>query len=254
MASNAINLATLVLLLLLMSLLLMPSHSLVDESNTHCHRLEGTDCKSKMNYSSLSEKKTIYLGLMLSFPDRNARPSLASDFDDGHDIAPSVYLAARQVNDRSDLLKDYEIDILRFDGGCNVFTRTAVGLNELFCSCKRPIIGLIGPSCEKSSQTVRQLTNRKDSFSMVSINYGSDSNTVREYSYSFGILGPNSIYSMAIVDLINHNNWMRLALIYSGTYSKHVEILLQLANDNGVKSRLHIINTTYGAGLLYNCP
>ena len=235
MASNAINLAVLVLLLLPMSLLLMPSHSLVDESNTHCHRLEGTDCKSKVNYSSLSEKKTIYLGLMLSFPDRNARPSLASDFDDGHDIAPSVYLAARQVNDRSDLLKDYEIDILRFDGGCDVFTRTAVGLNELFCSCKRPIIGLIGPSCEKSSQTVRQLTNRKDHFSMVSINYGSENNAVSEYRYSFGILGPNSIYSMAIVDLIKLNNWMRPSLIYSGTYSKHVEILLQLSNASGIK-------------------
>ena len=238
MASNAINLATLVLLLLPMSLLLMPSHSLVDESNTHCHRLEDTDCKSKMNYFSLSEKKTIYLGLMLSFPDRNARPSLTSDFDDGHDIAPSVYLAARQVNDRSDLLKDYEIDILRFDGGCDVFTRTAVGLNELFCSCKRPIIGLIGPSCEKSSQHVSQLTNRKDHFSMVSINYGSENNTVSEYNYSFGILGPNSIYSMAIVDLIKLNNWMRPALIYSGKYSKHVEILLQLANATGVKFEL----------------
>ena len=236
MASNAIDLGFLVLLLP-MSLLLTPSHSLVDESNTHCHRLKDTDCKSKITNSSLSQMKTIYLGLMLSFPDRNARPSLASDFDDGHDIAPSVYLAARQVNDRSDLLKDYEIDILRFDGGCDVFTRTAVGLNELFCSCKRPIIGLIGPSCEKSSQTVRQLTNRKDSFSMVSINYGSENNAVSEYRYSFGILGPNSIYNMAIVDLIKLNNWMRPALIYSrsGTYSKHVEILLQLANANGIK-------------------
>ena len=130
------------LLLLLLTLLciLTTNHGLVEESEVSCDgRLKATDC-NKLEQRS-GTKTTIYFGLMLSFPDPQRREYLASSFDDGHDIAPAVYLAVREVNNRTDLLKDYDIEIFRLDGGCDVTTRTVIGANELVCSCKN-IVGI----------------------------------------------------------------------------------------------------------------
>ena len=131
------DLQTMLFLLMLTLLSMMTtSHSLIDESEVNCDgRLKTSDCSKQEQRSGT--KTIIYFGLMLSFPDPQGREYLASSFDDGHDIAPAVYLAVKQVNNRTDLLKDYNIEILRLDGGCDATTRTVIGANELICSCKK---------------------------------------------------------------------------------------------------------------------
>ena len=113
---------------------------------------------------------TIYFGLMLLFPDPLGRKALAAAFDDGHDIAPAAYLAVEQINNRSDLLSDYQVKLLPLDGGCDVIERTAIGINNLACSCE-PVIGIIGPGCDPSALLVGGLTGR-DQFPVVTIHYG----------------------------------------------------------------------------------
>ena len=202
------------------------SHESVENSTAICERLEATNySKVKQKYRT---KTTAHFGLMLSFPDPQGRPSFASSFDDGHDIAPAVYLAVKQVNNQSDLLADYHIEIVQFDGGCDVTGRTAIGVNELVCSCEN-IVGIIGPSCESSSKTVSHLTNREE-FSMITINYGGQNAGVGNYPYSFGILGSKSdtMYSMAVVELMKYNNWTNYTLLYSDSdphYRRGQEIL-----------------------------
>ena len=130
---------------------------------------------------------TIYFGLMLSYPDPLGRKALAATFDDGHDIAPAAYLAVEQINNRSDLLSDYQVKLLSLDGGCDVTERTVIGINNLACSCE-PIVGIIGPSCGASALMVGEFTGR-DQFSMVTIHYG-EQNILgnREiFPFAFGI-------------------------------------------------------------------
>ena len=165
---------------------------------------------------------------MLSFPDPQGRPSFTSSFDDGHDIAPAVYLAVKQVNNRTDLLKDYDIEILRLDGGCDVCGRTVIGVNELVCSRKN-IVGIIGPSCEGSSKTVSQLTNHEN-FSMITINYGGQNAGIGNYSYAFEILGSRSMFSMAFAELIKYNNWTNYAILYSGSNHHYSTLGRELLN------------------------
>ena len=218
--------------LLVFNHLLSISNSLVEENSVRCDRL-----KPKLRQRP-GGKETIYFGLMLSFPDPLGRPSLASTFDDGHNIAPAVYLAVKQVNNRTDLLTDYDIEILRLDGGCDAGGRTAVGVNELVCS-RKSIVGIIGPSCEKSSKIVGQFTNNKD-FSMITISYGGQNAGIGNYSYAFGILGSKSMYSMAFADLIKYTNWTNYALLYSGSdhhYSTLGRELLNLTSLIGFPPR-----------------
>ena len=113
---------------------------------------------------------TIYFGLMLSYPDPLRRKPLAAAFDDGHDIAPAAYLAVEQINNRSDLLSDYQVKLQPLDGGCDVTERTVIGINNLACSCE-PIVGIIGPTSSASAIMVGEFTGT-DQFSMVTIHYG----------------------------------------------------------------------------------
>ena len=216
--------------LLVFHQLLLQSNCLVEENHVRCDGLRPATKTNEPQKRSggINYKETIYFGLMLSFSDPQRRPSFTASFDDGHDIAPAVYLAVKQVNNRTDLLKDYDIEILRLDGGCDVRGRTVVGVNELVCSHKN-IVGIIGPSCEKSSKTVSQLTNRED-FSMITINYGGQNAGTGNYPYAFGILGNKSMVSMAFTELIKHNNWTNYALLYSGSNLHYSNLGRELLN------------------------
>ena len=207
--------------ILLFSLLtfsaVMVIYGLQEEDSIKCNRLQATTNCRKWKQTP-SDKTTIYFGLMLSFPDPQGRPSFNSSFEDGHNIAPAVYLAVKQVNNQTDLLKDYEIEILRLDSGCNILPRTTTSINELICGCQS-VVGIIGPSCEGSSKTVNQFTNRED-FSLITINYGGQNAGTGNYSYAFGILGTlKSLYSTALAELLKHNNWTNYAMLYTAEYS-----------------------------------
>ena len=129
---------------------------LIEIGNESCDRASG--CANVTRSGN-----TIYFGLMLSYPDPLERETLAAAFDDGHEIAPAAYLAVEQINNRSDLLSDYQIKVIRLDGGCTVTDRTVIGVNRLVCSCE-PIVGIIGPSCGTSASRVGKLSGR-DEFS-----------------------------------------------------------------------------------------
>lgn len=181
---------------------------LIEIGNESCDRASG--CANVTRSGN-----TVYFGLMLSYPDPLGRKTLAAAFDDGHEIAPAAYLAVEQINNRSDLLSDYQIELIRLDGGCTVTERTVVGMNRLACSCE-PIVGIIGPSCGTSALTVGKFTKR-DEFSMVTIHYGEKSilgnRTI--FPYAFAMLGSNLITVQAFTDLIVKNHWTRIALLHS---------------------------------------
>ena len=114
------------------------------DTRESCNRADG--CETTKRNDNM-----IYFGLMLSFPDPLGRKSFTSNFDDGHDTAPAAYLAVEQINNQSDLLSDYQVQLIPLDGGCTVTERTIVGINNLACNCE-PIVGIVGPSCGTSAR------------------------------------------------------------------------------------------------------
>ena len=191
--------------------LLIRINGLIDESNVSCDRINDCETVDLENESS----SDIYFGLMLSYPDPQGRVSFVGAFDDGHDIAPAAYLAVEQINNRTDVLQDYNIKLIRADGGCNVTERSVIGMNEICCSCK-PIMGIIGPSCGTASMVISQLSG-KQQFSMVTIHYGQreilGNRTL--FPFAFGILGSHVVYAEAMAELIKQNDWTKVAILFS---------------------------------------
>lgn len=186
-------------------------NGLIDENNVSCDRLSG--CERELDNGS--KPRDIYFGLMLSYLDPQQRVSFVGAFDDGHDIAPAVYLAVEQINNRTDVLRDYNIKLIRADGGCNVTERSVIGINEIYCSCK-PIMGIIGPSCGTSSMVISHLAG-KQQFSLITIHYGQreilGNRTL--FPFAFGILGSHKVYVKAMAELVKQNRWTKLAILFS---------------------------------------
>ena len=197
--------------------------SLIDVYSQSCDRTNS--CANTKR-----DGNTIYFGLMLSYPDPLGREE-AAYYDDGHDIAPAAYLAVEQINNRSDLLSDYQVKLIRLDGGCTVTERTVVGLNELVCSCE-PIVGVVGPSCGTSTLRVGQLTGM-DRFPMITMHYGErDIFRDREtFPYAFAMIGANFITIQALTDLIVYNGWTKIVILHSEDCTDLNEVSIGVENN-----------------------
>ena len=174
-------------------------------SSQRCCNSQGSDRETDI--------KTIYMILMVPYPDPHGRESLEASFDDGHNISPAAYLAVEQINDRTDILKGYKLDLIRSDGGCNVEQRTVDSFaGYLYCRTV-PVAGIIGPTCRPSSEIIAKLTinTKAGLISLPLFQLPSFSN----YPNAFGIIDTTFYLDDLYFQLIVKNNWKRVAVLYS---------------------------------------
>jgi len=116
------------------------------------------------------DKQVLYFVSFLPYPD--PRPTFQTTWEDAEEIVPSAYLALDQINNRTDILKDYTIRLIESDAGCNIRTRTVVGFakSDILSSSKQ-IVGVVGPSCSDSSVTVVPLTTQNE-IALITVHYG----------------------------------------------------------------------------------
>ena len=161
------------------------------------------------------ELKTLYFLTIQSYPDPNA--TVQPSWDEAADIIPAAELAVELINNRSDILPDYRLELINADGGCNILTKTVISFVEnIFVQQeKQPIVGIIGGSCSDSSLILSPLTGREE-IALINMHYGgSPALGNRElYPYAFGTLGSSQVLVDAIFALMNNNNWKQIAALY----------------------------------------
>ena len=161
-----------------------------------------------------SEKHTLYFLSILPYPD--PEPSLNPSIADGPDLFPAVQLAVDHVNNRSDVLRDYHIELIQTDGGCNISSKALISLvSQLFHSDKQ-IVGIIGPSCSESAEAVGALSRRSE-IALLSFHQGSSSLLVdrTDYPYSIGFAVSPNAYVAALIALAEFAQWTNVAAVYS---------------------------------------
>ena len=83
--------------------------------------------------------------VLAPLPDRDYDPA----FDQGHSLIPAVQLAVEQINNRTDILPGFYLNIQLRDSGCDKATKTAVSvvsvLRNLLVLRNGPL-GIIGPA------------------------------------------------------------------------------------------------------------
>ena len=177
-----------------------------------------------------SSNSTIYVILMLPYPDPLGRASFRANYEDGHDISPAAFLAAEQINNQSDILQNYTLKLILSDGGCSIRSRAVVSYAKDLAHNygELPVIGLAGPGCDISVNTILPLTT-VNRISYVSLTWGGKDVFV-EYPNGFGMIGPDSAFADAYFKLAQVNNWRRIALLYTTTEAEGAIVLHRLLN------------------------
>ena len=164
---------------------------------------------------AMAEKSTLYLVSFLPYSD--PRPTFKSTWEDAEEMIPSAYLALEQINNRTDILKDYTIELIESDGGCNIVTRTVVGFARSgILNGSKPIVGIVGPTCTDSAIAVASLTSR-DEVALITIHYGTfpQLGNRTKYPYAFGTLGSLVTYAGGVTELMQNRAWKRVAILYT---------------------------------------
>ena len=166
-----------------------------------------------------TEVSTLYLLTLLPYPDLvgNLQPS----WDVGPDIVPAIELAVELINNRTDILPHYRLELIHGDSGCQILSRTVVSFVSGVLSETSPV-GIIGPGCSAATLRTSPLSAR-DEIALINVHLSGslflgDRN---RYPYSFGPLGStyDAFVSTAFA-LMKKNRWNRIAALFdeSRTY------------------------------------
>ena len=157
---------------------------------------------------------TLYILTVFPYPSED--PVLHPSWDAGPSLLPAAYLAVDMINNRSDILPGYLLELINDKGGCNLPNNARVSFVEHVVSGdKRPIIGTIGPGCSTSALAYSPLTGNPF-FTLINIHLaGSPRLEDRDaFPYSVGILGSSYTFVNATAALMRKGGWTRIAVLY----------------------------------------
>ena len=104
------------------------------------------------------DREPLYLLAMASSPDEQVTPGWAV----GPVVIPAIRLAVDHINNRSDVLRDYNLKLLEADSGCTVTSTTIINfIREVFYSGER-IVGIVDSSCSESTLALAPILAQPD--------------------------------------------------------------------------------------------
>ena len=161
-----------------------------------------------------SEEKTLYLLSLLPQPD--STPSLQPSIDTGPMVVTGGRQAVSRINNRSDILKDYKLDLIEADDGCNVTFKALTSLIEALYYSDKQIVGIVGPLCSEAAKAISPFA-AKEEVSLLVVHLASSQALAdrKLYPYSFGIRGSIDEQIGAIAALFEYNKWTSVAVLYS---------------------------------------
>ena len=167
--------------------------------------------------NSSEERQTLYILAMVPFPDPEKPAWARPDYDAAHSLLPAAQLAIDQINNRSDVLQDYNLELLEGDSGCNVVTTTYVSQVEQILYSGKKVVGIVGPACSEAALSVAALAKRQiGGRNLVHVTTGSIPllDNRAKYPNTFGILSSSTAYVDVIFQLMQQNGWINVALLY----------------------------------------
>ena len=141
-------------------------------------------------------------------------------FDRGLDLIPAAHLAAQEINNRSDILAGFDLQIVDIDSeacGREIITKGLINFyRELVTQDPtRCIAGVMGFVCSSVTNILAPIIGHQNIGYIILTNSVSPShwNNV-EYPNLFHTISSSSVHNEALVSLMQRFNWRRIGIIY----------------------------------------
>ncbi|XP_027142118.1 gamma-aminobutyric acid type B receptor subunit 1 isoform X2 [Larimichthys crocea] len=194
---------------------------------SHCTKLGKWDapkptCLYDRNYTG---KKKLYIGAL--FPMSGGWPG-------GQACMPSAQMALDLVNNRSDILPDYELELIHYDSMCDPGEATKLLYDLLYTE---PIKIVLMPGCSGVSTLVAEAARM---WNLIVLSYGSSSPALsnRQRFPTFFRTHPSAtLHNPTRVQLFQKWKWTRIATIQQTTevFTSTLDDLEQRTKEAGIE-------------------
>ena len=193
------------------------------------------------NITSSADTKPLYLLTLVPFPDN----STGAGWDDGLGAIPGARVARDEINNRTDLLPGYHIELIEENVEACSRTDVADGLSNLVKytvnpPC-RPLAAVIGLLCSSHTEILSPIAGKRgmDVLQLAVANAPVFSLQNNSFPHLWRFLGTGTVLADAALALMDRFQWSRVGIIYSygSTYFTSVATYFQkLVQNSGNKS------------------
>ena len=191
--------------------------------------VESTSCP---NSTAKRETKPLYLLTLVPFPD--PRPGVG--WDGGLGALPGAKVARDEINSRTDLLPGRHIELIvenieacsLNEAGTGVVNLVRYSVNS---PC-HPVVAVIGLLCSSHTSIVSPIAGR-DGFNLIQLSAANSpifQTRNKYFPHLWRFLGSATVYSDAILAIMDQFNWQRFGIVYdsgSASYSEFAKYFEQ---------------------------
>jgi len=146
----------------------------------------------------------------------------------GDDLQPALNLAVDQINERSDILCNFTLQLVHKRDGCDLpltditLSNFAEAISERHvqqvAEGSSPMAGTIGPSCSASTEELFNLSGRPE-IKMVSVHDAANPEFENrsKYPYLIGVLGSTRSFIQGFLELLRRSKWTKIAILFDDT-------------------------------------
>ena len=162
------------------------------------------------------ETKPLYLLTLVPFPD----PSNDAGWDRGLGALPGARVAQDEINNRTDLLPGYHIELIEENIEACSLTEAGIGLTNLVKYTVNPpchpVVAVVGLLCSSHTSIVSPVAGH-DGFDLIQLSVA-NSPIFRTQNNSFPhlwrVLGAGTVYADTTLALMDRFSWKRIAIVY----------------------------------------
>ena len=131
----------------------------------------------------------------------------------GPSLFSAAQLAADMINNRTDILPTYSLQLVDGDSGCVIRQRaTYTFVQEVYH--RNDIIGVLGPACSIAATEIGELVGHPN-IHLVAITIANGLQLKNKYHNMLRMISSTTLYSQALFKLMQFNGWKNSAVIYN---------------------------------------
>ena len=157
------------------------------------------------------DRHNISLVVMAPFPDGELTEGLSN----GPSLYPAAVIAAREVNNRSDILPGFNLKLVVVDSGCTIVSKVTISfLRDIYENKDHQIVGIIGPACSGAALRVSSLTRRRE-ISLIHVTPLSKSPELEDpgKNTTYATISSALLFVQSFIQLVAYNQWNNVATL-----------------------------------------
>ena len=168
------------------------------------------------NTTATGETKPLYLLSLVPFPDSQD----GTGWDGGLEVLSGARVARDEINNRTDLLPGYHIELIVENIEACSRTEAGIGLSNLVKytvnpPC-RPVVAVTGLVCSSHTSVLSPVAGH-DSFDLIQLSAANSpifKTQNNRFPHLWHFLGSATVYSDTVLAIMDQYNWTRIGVVY----------------------------------------